>query len=108
MRSSCAAARKTSFRSDCIKKILCVLLVICFAVPLYLAKMRFLKIKTVKWPEDLLGDDELFTVGANAPKLAYRALGDIFSGGRAIKIEIPPKTEIAVVESYVAHVRCSP
>ena len=35
------------------------------------------------------GDDKVFAVGTNANKVASRALGGIFSGGRASKMEIP-------------------
>jgi hypothetical protein len=35
------------------------------------------------------GDDKVFAVGTNAKKVASRALGGIFSGGWASKMEIP-------------------
>jgi hypothetical protein len=42
------------------------------------------------WPgQRTCGDDKVFAVGTNAKKVASPALGGIFSGGRASKIEIP-------------------
>jgi hypothetical protein len=47
------------------------------------------------WPgQRTCGDDKVFAVGTNAKKVASRALGGIFSGGWASKMEIPDKSEI--------------
>jgi hypothetical protein len=40
------------------------------------------------WAEDLR-DDKVFAAGTNAKKVASRALGSIFSGGWASKMEVP-------------------
>ena len=42
-------------------------------------------------------DDKVFAVGTNAKKVASPALGGIFSGGRASKIEIPEKCNCSPV-----------
>lgn len=49
------------------------------------------------------GCDRVFAVGTNANKVASRALGGIFSGGRASEMEIPDKERIAMPKFMVTH-----
>jgi hypothetical protein len=52
------------------------------------------------------GDDKVFAVGANAKRVANRALADIFSGGRTSKMVFPVQTLIAATEDETTEILC--
>ena len=52
------------------------------------------------------GDDKVFAAGADAKRMAKRALADIFSAGRTSKMVFPVQTLIAAFEDEAAETLC--